>query len=139
MNDYRIVTVDEHNVDEYGFFCVNNKKHPGYITKLSWLQQRFKEGLRIKLILTKDGKRAGFLEYIPGEYTWRIVNAPGYLVIQCIWVSSKKVKWEGEIVFQAVAEKTYCFYFTGVAIIINYRLLSALSFKLSSFLFFPIL
>jgi hypothetical protein len=90
MADYNVITVDSGNVEELGFFCVKNKKHPGYIAKLSWLQQRFEEGMRIKLILTIDGKQAGFLEYIPGEYTWRVINAPGYLVIHCIWVNSNQ-------------------------------------------------
>ncbi len=95
MTNYKIVTVDASNVEELGFFCVKNKKHPGYIAKLSWLQQRFKEGMRIKLILTTDGIQAGFLEYIPGEYTWRIIKAPGYLVIHCIWVNSNKLPYKG--------------------------------------------
>jgi hypothetical protein len=95
MSDFRIVTVDSSNVDEFGFFCVRNKKHPGYIAKLSWLRKRFNEGMRIKLIVTADGKQAGFLEYIPGEYTWRVVDAPGYLVIHCIWVSSSKFPFKG--------------------------------------------
>ncbi|MEW5816190.1 MAG: hypothetical protein AB1798_12445 [Spirochaetota bacterium] len=69
MDDYNIITVDSGNVEDFGFFCVKNKKHPGYVAKLSWLQQRFDEGMRIKLILTAEGKQAGFLEYIPGEYT----------------------------------------------------------------------
>jgi hypothetical protein len=41
MADYNVITVDSGNVEELGFFCVKNKKHPGYIAKLSWLQQRF--------------------------------------------------------------------------------------------------
>ena len=90
MTDYDIVTVDSGNVDELGFFCVKNKKHPGYVAKRSWLRQRFKEGLRIKLVRTAKGERAGFLEYVPWEYTWRVIHAPGYLVIHCIWVASKK-------------------------------------------------
>ena len=81
MADFRIVNVDAGNVEEQGMFCVKNKKHPGYVAKLQWLRQRLEEGLRIKLIETHDNKKAGFLEYIPGEYTWRVVNAPGYLVI----------------------------------------------------------
>jgi hypothetical protein len=70
MADYNIITVDSGNVEELGFFCVKNKKHPGYIAKLSWLQQRFEEGMRIKLILTIDGKQAGFLEY----NSWLIIR-----------------------------------------------------------------
>lgn len=90
MSDFSIATVDAANVEELGFFCVKNKKHVGYRAKLDWLQERFAEGMRIKLLLTKDGKRAGFLEYIPGESTWRAVHALDYLVIHCIWVQSNK-------------------------------------------------
>jgi N-acetylglutamate synthase-like GNAT family acetyltransferase len=82
-------------VDDLGIFCVKNVKHPGHITKLSWLRQRFEEGLRIKMILTNEGKQAGFVEYAPGEYTWRGVHAPDHLVIHCIWVESKKFPFQG--------------------------------------------
>jgi hypothetical protein len=95
MANYKIISVDSSNVKQFGFFCVKNKKHPGYVAKMSWLQRRFDVGMRIKLILTAEGKQAGFLEYIPGEYTWRVVNAPGYLVIHCIWVASKKFPYKG--------------------------------------------
>jgi hypothetical protein len=92
---YHIITVDSTNVDEFGFFCVKDKKHPGYRAKRTWLNQRFEEGLRIKLIHTSKGYQAGFLEYIPGEYTWRIVDAPDYFVIHCIWVNSGKFPDKG--------------------------------------------
>jgi hypothetical protein len=96
MPGYNIITVNLDNVEEYGFFCVKNKNHPGYLAKLKWLQQRFKEGMRIKLMLTGNGQQVGFLEYISGEYTWRIVNAPNYLVIHCIWVNSNKFPPKGK-------------------------------------------
>ena len=35
------------------------------------------------------GRTVGFIEYIPGEFAWRAVNAPGYLVIHCLWVVGK--------------------------------------------------
>lgn len=90
-----IITVDAGNVEENGFFCVKNRKHPGYAIKLSWLKRRFDEGMRIKLVRTADDKQVGFLEYIPGEYTWRVVEAAGYLVIHCIWVVSRKCPYGG--------------------------------------------
>jgi len=90
MPEYRIITVDSESIEMHGMFCVKNKKHPGYIAKSAWLRQRFKEGLKIKLVVTPEGTKAGFLEYIPGEYTWRVIEAPGYLVIHCLWVESKK-------------------------------------------------
>jgi N-acetylglutamate synthase-like GNAT family acetyltransferase len=95
MSDFSIISVDANNVEEFGFFCVKNIKHAGYIAKLSWLHQRFKEGMRIKLVITREGKQAGFLEYIPGEYTWRVVHAPDYLVIHCLWVNSNKYPYTG--------------------------------------------
>jgi L-amino acid N-acyltransferase YncA len=82
----QVVAVDGTNVEEYGFFCYKSKpKSPGYRKKLDWLRQRFAEGLRIKILY--EGKRSvGFIEYIPGEYTWRVVEAPNYLVVHCLWV-----------------------------------------------------
>jgi hypothetical protein len=95
LNEYKIISVTAENVDEYGFFCVKNKTHPGYIAKLEWLQKRFKEGLKIKLIKNSDNKTAGFIEYIPGEHTWRVINAPDYYIIHCLWVSSNKFSFKG--------------------------------------------
>ncbi|MBN2364759.1 MAG: GNAT family N-acetyltransferase [Calditrichaeota bacterium] len=95
MKSLKIVTVDPSNFDKYGLFCVQNIKHPGYIAKRNWIQKRFGEGLRIKIILTPEDKPAGFLEYMPGENTWRVVNAPDYLVIHCIWVRSNQYPYHG--------------------------------------------
>ena len=59
------------------------------------MRPRFEEGLRIK-ILFEDKRSVGFIEYIPGEHTWRVVEAPGYLVIHCLWVVGRaKVKGYG--------------------------------------------
>jgi hypothetical protein len=65
---------------------MSKKKSEGYRKKLDWLQQRFNEGLRIKML--GQGER-GFIEYIPGEYAWRAVNAGGYMLIHCLWVVGK--------------------------------------------------
>jgi len=84
--DVDIVTVDASNVDRYGFFCYKSKpKTAGYRQKREWLEERFAEGLRIK-IAREGGKPAGFIEYTPGKYAWRAVNAPNYVVIHCMWV-----------------------------------------------------
>jgi len=91
-NDVKIVTVDATNVAEHGFFCYKSKpKSEGYRRKLDWLEQRFSEGLKIKIVY--EGKRlVGFIEYIPGEFAWRAVEAKGYLVVHCIWVVGKGKK-----------------------------------------------
>jgi len=87
-----IITVDGTNIEEHGFFCYKSKpKSPGYQKKLHWLRQRFAEGLRIK-ILYENGRSVGFIEYVPGEHTWRVVQAPDYFVIHCLWVVGRGKK-----------------------------------------------
>lgn len=81
-----IHTIDASNVDRYGFFCYKSKPTTaGYRQKRDWLEHALPEGLRIKIIY-EGNRSAGFIEYIPGEYAWRVVQAPGYLVIHCLWV-----------------------------------------------------
>jgi len=81
-----IVTVDASNVAERGFFCRKSKPgESGYNRKLEWLGQRFSEGLMIKILYEND-RSVGFIEYVPGESSWRAVSAPDYTVIHCIWV-----------------------------------------------------
>lgn len=79
------VTID--NVAVKGFFCCMSKsKAAGYQRKLHWLKARFAEGLRIKMY---ELPQRGFIEYIPGEYAWRPVDAKGYMFIHCLWVVGK--------------------------------------------------
>ena len=82
-----VVDVTKDNVEETGFFCcMSKKKSEGYQRKLNWLSRRFAEGMRIKML--GQGER-GFIEYIPGEYAWRAVNAKSYMFIHCLWVVGK--------------------------------------------------
>lgn len=104
---YEIKTVDASNVDRCGFFCYMSKpKTPGYRQKREWLEARFAEGLRIKIVHEHGGRDVGFVEYIPGEYAWRAVHAPGYLVIHCLWVVGKgKNKGYGrELIGEVIAD-----------------------------------
>ena len=95
MGNLKLIDVNANNVDEYGFFCSKNKKYPGYQQKLKWLQGRFAEGLRIKLLHDAEGKDVGFVEYIPGEHAWRPVAAEGYFYIHCIYVARKPNREQG--------------------------------------------
>ena len=88
---YEIVDVTPDNLERYDLFCKKSKpKEAGYQNKVAWYNERFDEGLRIKLLRVDEGKKdlvsRGFIEYIPGEYTWRGIDAKGYMVIHCIWV-----------------------------------------------------
>jgi hypothetical protein len=82
-----IIDVNRDNVEKTGFFCFMSKmKSPGYALKLSWLKERFSEGLRLKMLQLPE---RGFIEYIPGQFAWRAVNASGYMFIHCLWVVGK--------------------------------------------------
>ncbi len=94
MNSHvEIVTVSDANTAaEHGFFCYKSKpKAEGYRRKLDWLEQRFAEGLQIKMIY-EEGRSVGFIEYIPAEFAWRPIQAPGYLMIHCLWVVGRAKK-----------------------------------------------
>jgi hypothetical protein len=83
----KIIDVNESNVDDLGFFCyMSKRKSAGYMRKLEWLKERFSEGMSVKLLELPD---RGFIEYLPGEYAWRAVDAKGYMFIHCLWVVGK--------------------------------------------------
>jgi GNAT superfamily N-acetyltransferase len=82
-----IITVGRSNVAETGFFCyMSKRKSEGFLRKVAWVKARFDEGMRIKMLKLPE---RGFIEYIPGEFAWRAVNAKGYMVIHCLWVVGK--------------------------------------------------
>jgi GNAT superfamily N-acetyltransferase len=82
-----IIEVNEENVSQTGFFCyMSKRKSEGYQRKLRWLRARFAEGMKIKMLELPE---RGFIEYTPGEYAWRAVEARGYMFIHCLWVVGK--------------------------------------------------
>ena len=96
MSDVTIINIDENNISEYPPKCFLNPKNEGYLIKREWLQKRFSDGLIIKQLYTEDEKKCiGFIEYVPGEYAWRAIDAKGYLFIHCLWISPNKYKDKG--------------------------------------------
>lgn len=101
----RIEDINEENIDEQELFCKKSKKNlPGYINKVNWLKARFREGLKYKVLYVKEGDKEtsrGMIEYIPGEFNWRGIEAEGWMVIHCIWVVGKaKGKGYGDKLLQ---------------------------------------
>ena len=74
---------------------VKNPSHAGRLEKNCWLGKHFDKGLRAKVLLTPDKRQCGYIEYLPGEYAWRGVEARGYLFIHCIWTFYKEYKGKG--------------------------------------------
>lgn len=92
-----IVEVTAMNIAEYPqAICFINPKHEFYHKKVDWLKKQFENGLKIKLLYIESEKRpVGFIEYVPGEYCWRSVNAKGYMFIHCLWTNGKKYQHQG--------------------------------------------
>ncbi len=114
----KIIEVNERNVTETGFFCMMSKrKSEGYKRKAKWLQTRFAEGMKIKTLDLSEGGR-GFIEYIPGEYAWRPVEAKGYMFIHCLWVVGKsKDKRYGTLLLNECLEDARKMGMKGVAMV----------------------
>ncbi|TKJ26111.1 MAG: GNAT family N-acetyltransferase [Promethearchaeota archaeon Loki_b31] len=95
-NIAKIIDINEENIDELELFCKKTKKKlVGYQNKVKWIKERFKEGLKYKLLIVKEGNKEtsrGMIEYIPGEYNWRGIQANGWMVIHCLWVVGKHKK-----------------------------------------------
>jgi ribosomal protein S18 acetylase RimI-like enzyme len=121
-DDIHVVTVDSANVDEQGFFCYKSKpKSEGYRRKLAWAKERLAEGLTIHIL--REGERSvAFIEYMPGESTWRAVNADGYLLIHCLWVVGRaKKKGYGSHLLQLCLDDAQKQGRHGVAIVTSER------------------
>ncbi len=92
----KIIDINKKNIDEQELFCKKTKKKlAGYQNKVKWIKERFKEGLKYKLLIVKDNNKEtsrGMIEYIPGEYNWRGIQADGWMVIHCLWVVGKQKK-----------------------------------------------
>lgn len=90
MKEVQIIDTDPDNILTYGFCGYKNVKHEEVIRKNKWFGARYKEGMKIKILYSEKDGTQGMLEYIPGEYCWRPVEASGYMFIQCIFVGFKK-------------------------------------------------
>ena len=130
MDEVEIIDLNKDNITSYSICGYKNPKQEGYIRKLDWLKQRFGEGLRIKTVyLPSEKEEIGSIEYIPGEYAWRAVEAPGYMVIHCIftglWHREHKGKGYGSLLVKEClkdAEKENLY---GVATVTTKRSLMA--------------
>ncbi len=91
----RIIDADPEIIKNYGICGYKDPKNPAFHQKLTWLQQRFKEGLKVKFLHSKRSGSVGSIEYMPGENAWRGIRAPGYMVIHCIFILKKDFKGKG--------------------------------------------
>jgi N-acetylglutamate synthase-like GNAT family acetyltransferase len=87
MSDIEFINLTPDNISEYGVCGYKDiKKHLELRKKIDWFNEYYPKGLRIKALLSENGLYQGMLEYIPGKYAHRPVDADGYMFIQCIFV-----------------------------------------------------
>ncbi|MDD2426215.1 MAG: YoaP domain-containing protein [Bacteroidales bacterium] len=85
--DIQIIDLTPENIADYGVCGYKDVgKHLELRRKIEWFKKYYPKGLRIKALISKSGGYQGMLEYIPGEYAHRPVNAAGYMFIHCIFV-----------------------------------------------------
>ncbi len=115
-----LIDVTADSVGELGFFCYKSKrKSAGYRAKEAWLEARFAEGMRLKLLMI-EGRSHGFIEWIPGDYAWRAVHAPNYALIHCIWVIGRtKGQGHGQALLEDCEAAARRAGLDGVAIVVS--------------------
>ena len=87
MNDAEIIDLTPENIAKYGVCGYRDtRKHAELRKKIDWFNRYYPKGLRIKVLFSKSAGCQGMLEYIPGNYAHRPVDADGYMFIHCIFV-----------------------------------------------------
>lgn len=95
MENIQLINVTPDNLSEHGMYCNKNTKSEGYKQKVEWYSETYKQGVRMNIAVKKDGEKIGFIEWIPAEYAWRPVDAPGYMFIHCMYIYSNNDKKHG--------------------------------------------
>ncbi|MGL4666858.1 MAG: GNAT family N-acetyltransferase, partial [Saezia sp.] len=88
MKIKKIIQLTPDNIDQEHICCAFSEKkcENGYALKKAWLKQEFQQGY----IFRRLNERAKvFIEYGPAENAWLPITAPGYLNINCFWVSGQ--------------------------------------------------
>lgn len=90
-----LIDIDSVNLTSAPCCGIKDPSHPGLALKRCWIQAHLHLGLKAKTLMDDDGKPCGYIEYLPGEYAWRGVNACGYMFIHCIWNHSRRNRGKG--------------------------------------------
>lgn len=118
MSDYEIIDTNADNLSRCSFCGNKNPNNLGYRRKANWLKKRYAEGLKYKVLRSREFGDVGMIEYAPGHQAWRPVEAEGYLVIHCLFVMAKhQGKGLGTLLLDSClrdAKKSQC---QGVAVV----------------------
>jgi hypothetical protein len=118
-DEIAIFDTDPDSIEKFGLCGYRDPEKPGYRQKLLWYGMRFREGMRIKVLHSRNNGTVGSIEYLPGEYAWRGVHAPGYMVIHCLFILKKnfKGKGHGSLMIEACEKDALARKMYGVAVV----------------------
>ena len=89
-NDIQIIDLTPENIADYGVCGYKDvNKHKELSNKIAWFNEYYSKGLKIKVLYSGKGGYQGMLEYLPGKFAHRPVNADDYMFIHCIFVGFK--------------------------------------------------
>lgn len=91
MGTISIIDTTVENITKFGVCGYKSVKKPGLPEKMEWIKERFSEGLKIKTLYSETDGAQGMIEYIPGRYCWRPVDAKHHMFIHCIFVGFKNI------------------------------------------------
>ncbi len=118
MSEYEVVDTHAGNIGGCCICRYKSGKNEGRRRKVDWLKKRYAEGLRFKVLRSRQFGDIGLIEYAPGSNSWRPVEAEGYFVIHCLMVHSEhKGKGLGALLLDSClrdAKKSKC---RGVAVV----------------------
>ncbi len=119
MSEAEIRDMNAENIFDYGFCGTRSTEHEGCRRKADWFKKRLSDGMRYKILYSEKKGTVGLIEYIPGRYAWRAIDADGYMVIHCLCIFYKPFRKRGyasqmidECIKDAKKEKMY-----GVAVV----------------------
>jgi L-amino acid N-acyltransferase YncA len=87
--------LDASNVESLPCCGISSPDHEGRRAKNRWLAGCWKHGLRGKVLIAPDQRPCGYMEYVPGEYAWRGVDAAGYMFVHCLWIYRREHQHRG--------------------------------------------
>ena len=118
MKEYEIIDTNADNIGGCGICGRKPGRTEGHRRKCDWLKKRYAEGLRFKVLRSREFGDIGVIEYAPGSHAWRPVEAEGYFVIHCLMVTRKHLgKGLGMLLLDSClrdAKKSKC---RGVAVV----------------------
>ncbi|MBI9052842.1 MAG: YoaP domain-containing protein [Bacteroidales bacterium] len=119
MSKLKIIEANPENLKEFGMCGYKNPKIEGFQRKIKWTQERMKEGMRYNVLYSEEKGAVGAIEYIPGDYAWRPVNAKKYMFIHCLFILPKNLKGKGfgQMLLDSCIEDTKNQNMLGVAVV----------------------